>query len=198
VNITIVPFLNSSGEITGYVSVAYDITESKKNKEAVIQSMKMASLGEMASGIAHEINNPLTVVIGNAELLKKLNEDKNNDPVLSEKYCTRILSSAQRATKIVRGLKTFARMADNDPFVEFDLMSAVEGTFDLLQEKFTKSDINLKIEPIPAMVIYGRLVQIEQVLVNLLGNSFDVSFFPKKERFSNADESRITKQAISF
>jgi len=102
--VTTSPIFNDMGEVVASVHVARDITERKQMQQQLILTDRLASIGELASGIAHELNNPLTSVIGFAQLLldKDIPDDIKED--------VRIISSeAQRAAGVVKNLLTFAR-----------------------------------------------------------------------------------------
>jgi PAS domain S-box-containing protein len=98
------PIFDEKGEIVGSVRVARDVTERKQMQEQLIMTERLASIGELASGIAHELNNPLTSVIGFSQLLMERNttDDIREDLGL-------VYSEAQRAAGIVKNLLTFAR-----------------------------------------------------------------------------------------
>jgi two-component system NtrC family sensor kinase len=99
-----IPTFDNKGNFMGYVGINKDITERKRMEEQLMLTDRLASIGELASGIAHELNNPLTSVIGFSQLL--LEEDIPQN--LKEDLGT-IYSEAQRASAIVKNLLTFAR-----------------------------------------------------------------------------------------
>jgi len=99
-----IPTFDSDGNFKGYVGINKNITERKRMEEQLMLTDRLASIGELASGIAHELNNPLTSVIGFSQLL--LEEDISQN--LKEDVGT-IYSEAQRASVIVKNLLTFAR-----------------------------------------------------------------------------------------
>lgn len=102
--ITTSPVFNDNGQITSTVHVARDITERKKMEEQLIIADRLASIGELASGIAHELNNPLTSVIGFSQLV--LQEDI---PDNIRRDLDVVNSEAQRTAEVVKNLLTFAR-----------------------------------------------------------------------------------------
>ncbi len=98
------PIFDEKGEVAGSVHITKNITERKRMEEQLMLTDRLASIGELASGIAHELNNPLTSVIGFSQLLMEENIPDN----LKEDLGT-IYSEAQRAASIVKNLLTFAR-----------------------------------------------------------------------------------------
>ena len=98
------PILNEKGEVVASVHLTRDVTEQKLQNERLMMTDRLASLGELASGAAHELNNPLTSIIGFSQLLmeKELPEDIREDLKL-------INSEAQRAASVTKNLLTFAR-----------------------------------------------------------------------------------------
>ncbi|MCL6106649.1 MAG: GAF domain-containing protein [Actinobacteria bacterium] len=102
--LTVDPMFDAEGNKIGAVHFLRDITESKRLRQQLIQSEKMVAVGQLVSGVAHEINNPLTGVIGYSQLL--LSQDIGEK---AKKDAEAIYSEAERATKIVRHLLSFAR-----------------------------------------------------------------------------------------
>jgi PAS domain S-box-containing protein len=98
------PLFNEKGEITGSIIIARDVTLQKRIDEQLIVTERLASIGELSSGIAHELNNPLTSVIGFSQLLM----EGDVPPEIKEELNT-VYTEAQRAATIVKNLLTFAR-----------------------------------------------------------------------------------------
>jgi PAS domain S-box-containing protein len=98
------PILDKKGEVIGSVHIIRDVTNQKRMEEQLVMTDRLASIGELASGIAHELNNPLTSVIGFSQLLIESNVPDNIKEDLGTVY-----SEAQRAAAIVKNLLTFAR-----------------------------------------------------------------------------------------
>lgn len=143
------------------------------SKIQLINSSKMASLGEMASGMAHEINNPLAIIQGKVKVISMMLEDLqlNQPSVFTEIH--KIKLTTDRIDKIVKGLRNFSRASNNDPFEPILLQKLLEETLDLCAEKFKAHGIDLRIKPIPDVFIMCRPSQISQVFINLLNNSSD-------------------------
>ena len=144
-----------------------------QQNEIMIQTAKMASLGQMSAGVAHEINNPLAIISGTAQQLEsklKANPELN---LQVSKLMERIHRSVHRISKIVSGLKTFARDSSGDPKTPESVRKLIEDTFELVGERFRKANIKLEIGSVPEISIDCRASEMEQVFVNLLGNSMD-------------------------
>ena len=154
------------------VGIVRDITDMKHIQSSLIAQSKMASLGEMAAGIAHEINNPLTIIRGRALLLKeKISEIAFKTELdLIEQNCLRV-------DKIIRSLKSLSRNSGNDPFEETSVVDLLEEVYVIAKERFRENnlqldlDIDLRISELDRT--RARPSEIVQVLVNLLNNSFD-------------------------
>lgn len=155
--------------------------ELEVSKIQLIHSAKMASLGEMASGMAHEINNPLTIILGKITVITTMLEELEiNHPALFEEI-KKIKSTTGRIGRIVKGLKTFSRGSSEDPFEATPVTRIVQETLDLCSERLKNNDIELEIDEIPQRNIICRPGQISQVLLNLLNNANDaVENLPEK------------------
>jgi len=143
------------------------------SKIQLINSSKMASLGEMASGMAHEINNPLAIIQGKVKVISMMLEDLqiHHPSVFTEIH--KIKLTTDRIDKIVKGLRNFSRASNNDPFEPVILQKLLDETLDLCAEKFKAHGIDLQVRPVPNVNIMCRPSQISQVFINLLNNSSD-------------------------
>ena len=135
---------------------------------------KMSALGEMAGGIAHEINNPLAVIYSRSLHIEKLlsrDEPKIDDAI---KYAKTIFSMSERIATIVKGMKTFSRDADSDPLEICSLKKIIEDTLILCEQRIKLLGVSLDSDSkIGDFWIQGKAVQISQVLLNLLNNATD-------------------------
>lgn len=145
----------------------------KKQQHSLIASSKMSALGEMAGGIAHEINNPLGIVQGKANLLLKRLNLQNFDNESAKMELLKILAMTERISQIVIGLRSFSRKGTEDDFKTVDLALILKNTLNLCSERFKSHHVALKIGQIPSVNLRCRPVQLEQVLINLLNNAFD-------------------------
>jgi PAS domain S-box-containing protein len=163
------------------VGMNRDITDRKNielafenERVARISTAKMAALGEMASGIAHEINNPLTIVsISSAKVQKILSEKSEMSEELRTNF-ERIDSTVKRIAKVVRGLQSFSRNSHGDRPEPISLQSIISDTLEISHERLRNKSIELMLvlPPEPLMIL-ARPSQISQVILNLLNNSYD-------------------------
>jgi len=137
-----------------------------------LESSRLASLGEMAAGIAHEINNPLAIIRASAEQIEFRAKALGEAGIL--KATSRIITVADRVAKIVKGLRSYSRDGRGDPMAEFSVHQLVHDTAVFCQERFRNNGVELRIPEIdPALSLFGREVQVSQVLLNMLNNAFE-------------------------
>lgn len=150
-------------------------TKQLKEAEAMaMQKTKMTSLGEMASGVAHEINNPLAIIFGKASLLRESISEGNVEPAEIIKTIQKIESTAERISKIVKNLRVFSRDVSEDPFQTISVKTLLHDTLELCESKFQSHGIRLSQSDCdPSLTIECRAPQISQVLLNLLNNAHD-------------------------
>lgn len=173
--------LGEHGLCTGYLVVVEDVTQ-KKEKERllkeqelkIITSSRLASLGEMAAGIAHEINNPLTIINGHVSALRRLLAQRGleSDADVVRKT-DKIEQTVNRIAKIVRGLRTYARESDQGDKEWVRLDTLVEDTLSFCADRFKREDIELDVQLTENVQVFCRSFQITQVLLNLLNNAAD-------------------------
>lgn len=168
---------DATGKPQYLLGICQDISKEKQQQAAlelqramVINSAKLASLGEMAAGIAHEINNPLAIIAGRARLAAKKFEAQ---PEVVAAFQD-ISNVSNRIATIIRGLRTFARDGDADPMEPCRVADFVAEAVALCREKIKSVGIDLREGPIdPQVRITGRSVQLSQVIMNLIGNAVD-------------------------
>lgn len=147
--------------------------ELKRSQASLINASKLSSLGEMAGGIAHEINNPLSIIRSRAQQLERMVKSKNMDEDKISEMVGNIHKTVDRISKIIAGLRSFSRSGEKDPFVSFPLSELVDHTLEFCRERFANHGVDLMVDPVPPSFIYGRETQLSQVLLNLLNNAFD-------------------------
>lgn len=175
-----IPVRGDSSKGTHVVGIATDFTH-ERERERVIQDQqlrivsasKMSALGEMAGGIAHEINNPLAIIIGKAGQLKFLASNPAPNLAKLVEGLTKIEGTAERIARIVRGLRSFSRSGESDPFQPVSSREIVTDTLELCRERFKHHEIELRTGTVCDEEVECRSVQISQVLLNLLNNALD-------------------------
>ena len=143
-----------------------DITQQKRLQEELIQSEKLASIGTLASGVAHEINNPLTGIIGTAELML---EDLNKKSRLYE-FTGDIINYAESAAEIIKDLTSYSRKEKGKTAL-VDLQMVIETSLKLAQRgmRFDGIKVNGKFDPLPK--IEANPNELRQVFLNLIMNA---------------------------
>ncbi|PKN02125.1 MAG: hypothetical protein CVU77_01510 [Elusimicrobia bacterium HGW-Elusimicrobia-1] len=132
----------------------------------VVQMDRMSSIGQLSGGVAHEINNPLTGVLGQAQLLlEKLPEDS-----LYRSHIVKIESAAQRCRKIVRSLLDFSRDKDYN-FAPTDINQIIEETLDLLSSELQSKSIIVKKDLKPVPKVMASPSHMHQVALNIMTNA---------------------------
>ncbi len=172
-----VTLVNELGVVIGYLGIIQDMTDSVEKNNVLLASSRMSSLGEMASGIAHEINNPLSIILGNADLLAAHLDSATINVPRAKHHLNQLTVTTQRIAKIIRGLSAFARETSKEPFETCCLKDVIEDTLEFCRERFNSHGVELILpEHIdPKLYFWGRSEQIAQVLLNLLNNGFDAA-----------------------
>lgn len=140
-------------------------------------SARLAALGEISAGVAHEINNPLAIIHASSERLK--NAAERSQTSLAQDYgvfsseVSRIQKMVDRISKIISGLRHFARDGANDGMKAFHLKRMLDEVRGLTGTKLHNMGIQFEIECPSELLVWGNEVQISQVLINLVNNSVD-------------------------
>jgi PAS domain S-box-containing protein len=180
-----------SGGRPAVLGVAVDVTERRRNRqelqrqrEALLRSERLATIGELLGGVAHELNNPLTVILGQASLLTQMVPD---GPVAER--ARRIQDAAERAARIVQ---TFLAVVRDTPLerTEVSLNQVVREATQLLGYQLRVATIKVVLDLSDALpVVWGDAHQLHQVVVNLLTNAYQAvrgSAPPRRIRLSTA------------
>jgi PAS domain S-box-containing protein len=160
------PFVDEHGKVAGVVASARDVTESKLIEQQMIQREKFAAMGQMMAGAAHELNNPLTAILGVGELLRERSVDD-----AAKRQLDLVMQQARRAAGIVQNLLAFARpsaKAQSDIRLEAVVQQALQVAQPSLQQK----NIAVKLEvPSNLPSVVGDAKLLTQVFLNIIGNA---------------------------
>jgi signal transduction histidine kinase len=161
------PILDEKGDLLSVIEYSRDVTEEQRLQEQLIQSEKLAGIGILASGVAHEINNPLTGIIGMTEA--SLEEE---DISTIRSYLTDILNCGQRISEIVKGLRSYCRTAKQEEQNLIDMNDVLEESLKMvrLAAKTSSVEVVKKFQPIDKVM--ANLGEIQQVFTNLITNAF--------------------------
>jgi signal transduction histidine kinase len=134
------------------------------------QNARLVALGEMSTGIAHEVRNPLAAIHMAATQIA----ENPSDPTQVTQLGQRIQRVAMRASRIIESLRSFSRDAAGDPFVITPVQRVISDALELCGKRLAEHAIDLRVAEVPAdIVVACRSVQLTQVLVNLLSNAYD-------------------------
>ncbi len=165
------PVLNEEKQLVAVTIILKDVTQKIKLEAQLVNSARLAALGEMAAGVAHELNSPMTVIIGTAQMLSRdlqLDGQHEKAEVLED-----IITSGLRCKRIIQNLLTFSRQ-DQLPATEIDLNAEAARVLSMIQYQINRSQIRIveHLDPtLPRMTANGP--QIQQVLTNFLINARD-------------------------
>ena len=165
--ISISPWYDKNNQIAGFIHVAKDISNEKLLQQQLIQSEKLSAIGELISGIAHELNNPLTGVMGYSQLLQ-LRKDMDDR---ARESLSKINSLAERCQKIVQNLLSFARKKKSERSLS-DINEILNKTLDLRNYEMQVNNIELISELEPGLpVTIADAHQLQQVFLNIITNA---------------------------
>lgn len=163
--LTITPYRGASGEIVGYMGIAVDLSEQKQMEQQILRQDRMASIGVLASGLAHEIGNPLGVIRGRAEMLMMQSQDSFVKSGLDV-----IVGQIDRISGLIRSLLRVSRIPEQVQLRELKLESVVSEVVVLMSETLRRNGIELRQIDLDRDV-FAEPNYIQQLLLNLMINS---------------------------
>jgi PAS domain S-box-containing protein len=172
---------DAGGGLDGFVGVLEDVTDVKAQvqeitlqRAKIAESSKLAALGEMAGGVAHEINNPLSVISGKAQILRMLLDQPAPEKDAMIKQVDAIRATVKRITRVISGMQNLARDATKDSFTRARIGEIIDDTVAFCAERFRNHSVDFRLDiEKPEFEIACRPTQVAQVLLNLLNNAFD-------------------------
>jgi hypothetical protein len=172
-DISTFPFLSPDGVIEGTIHIAKNITERKQAEMRLILSDRLAALGEMASGIAHEFNNPLATISGCAEGLQDRLRSGAIEPELLRDYLAIIREEVARCKDITSNMLSFVRKGSGQKRV-LELTETIDRTLELVgfQGRLQNVDISRTFHDGPLPILASE-AEIKQVLLVLISNALD-------------------------
>ena len=162
--------------------VAQRSKELDEQRAKAFQAAKMATLGEISAGIAHEINNPLSTITLSAGSIRKRLENGTMEKEVLIPYLSRIEDTSHRISKIVKGMRAFSREGSKDEVAPVYIQTIIENTLNLCEETLKKNEVKLESVNIPEAIVMCREVEITQTLLNLIQNAIDALAEVKNKR----------------
>lgn len=189
---------NPEGLPMGFKGVVRDVTdrnlaeeslkkayeELKLTQSQLVQSGKLASIGELASGVAHELNQPLMIIRGHSQLSQRSISKGHIDPDEIQKQFAIIERNTKRMMNIINHLRTFSRQSKSE-YQRVDVNQVLDDSFLMIGEQLRLRNIEIKklLDPnLPS--VYGEINQLEQVFLNLITNARD-AITDKEEKSSS-------------
>jgi PAS domain S-box-containing protein len=161
------PLFDETGKIDGVIISGRDVTDVKRLEEQLIQAEKLAAMGQMLAGVAHELNNPLTAILGVTELLREragVDESTKRQLDLTHRQ-------ARRAARIVQNLLEFSRPAAPQKKT-LDVSNIIERTLQLHDHSLRRNNIAVEFQPQAGLYsVVGDANQLIQVFLNLISNA---------------------------
>lgn len=162
------PLYDSSGNLTGAIESVTDITDRRKLEEQLRQSQKMEAIGILAGGVAHDFNNIVQAILGNAYLLKRRSQDNPEEQIFLEE----IIGLSNRAADLTKGLLAFSRKQFISP-QSIDLNVIVRGASNILARLIGEDIVLQTAFSAQPLMVHVDPGQIHQVLLNLATNARD-------------------------
>ncbi len=157
-----------------------DVTDQREKEEKIrsqevslMLSSRLAGLGEMAAGIAHEINNPLAVIAGRVSMIEDALSANDVDLEVMKRHIHSVGQTATRIAKIVNSMRSLSRQTMDDNFITTSINSILEDIFEISRERLRSCDVDLQIEHHEDIEFDCHPGQISQVILNLINNAVD-------------------------
>lgn len=177
------PFYDENGHFLGYRGVATDITVAiradqaeqalRKAQVELAHITRVTTLGELAASISHEVNQPLTGVVANAEACLRWLDRTPPDLAAARRSVEFIMDDSNRATELIRRIRALVKKSEVE-MVPIDLNEAVNEVMAIVQREFISHEVSLRMELAPSLPrIFGDRVQLQQVVINLVTNGIE-------------------------
>jgi PAS domain S-box-containing protein len=177
------PVFNEDKEVVNVIEIAQDISEELRRQSNAMRTGQLAALGELAAGVAHEINNPINGVINYAQLILNKAIADSREQELSK----RIIKESERIATIVRELLYFAR-EESEEIARITITAALDEALALMQHRMNKEGITLRMQiPENLPEIESRSHQVQRLFLNLINNAR----YALVEKYPDADPDKV-------
>lgn len=164
--LTITPYRDQAGDLIGYMGIALDISHRKELEAKVVHQDRLASIGLLASGLAHEVGTPLGVIRGRAEFLQMQAKDKT-----SSKNLDVIISQIDRISKLIRSLLRIGRSFSDVRIEPVELRTTVNEVLLLIGQNLREDMAEVRVNVPEGLAVQADVGRLEQILLNLLINA---------------------------
>jgi two-component system NtrC family sensor kinase len=162
------PLLDNALRAYGTIIVFEDITDKIHLQQQLLTSEKLASIGLLSAGVAHEINTPLTGISSYIQMLQKKLTDTHYAQILEK-----VETQTDRVARIIKNLLTFARSPSDASFQRVDLKQNIEEILSLIDYKLKNMNIRLELDLRPVPPLYAQGERLQQVFINIILNALD-------------------------
>jgi len=162
------PLLDNALRAYGTIIVFEDITDKVHLQQQLLTSEKLASIGLLSAGVAHEINTPLTGISSYIQMLQKKLTDTHYAQILEK-----VEAQTDRVARIIKNLLTFSRSPSEASFQRIDLKSSIEEILSLIDYKLKTMNIRLILDIAPVPPLYAQGERLQQVFINIILNALD-------------------------
>jgi len=177
-----VPRVNPDGSFAGYIGSCIDVTEQRRSDEQLRQVQedlarvtRVVAMGELAAAIAHEVNQPLTAIVTNANFCLRRLDGATSKPDELRAAITAIASDGTRASGVISRIRSLLKKGAPDR-TELDINEIIQDVTTLLRHEFTRSRVSLRTELASDLPrVPGDPVQLQQVFINLIVNAIEAT-----------------------
>lgn len=151
-----------------------------ERNEKILGNSKYSELGMMAAGIAHEINNPLAVIQARTTQLLRIYKDPKRSQELGDGL-QQILFTSERINRTIQGIREFVHQDEQGRSGQVNLKVLVDDVLAFTGQRMKNHGVNLRFYGLEGQYVWGNKIQLEQIILNLLNNSFDaIEYLPDK------------------
>lgn len=184
-------FSSETDKPISVVTTFMDITDLEIAQVKLLHNARLASVAQMAGGIAHEINNPMAAINAICNSCLKMIETNQVDSKIIETKLLKIRSMIFRISRIIKGLQSFSRTSNEISNSVVNFSEVLSDVLSICTERFAKREIPLQIEVPDKVLVQADFIKLGQVILNLLNNSFDAIY-------DSSDQDKWVKVEVEF